>query len=420
MLLRQQTRQRRLADYYASTLTERAFAQEVRLYGLAGYLLDRWATLFQQTRDERRRRLLWLSLRLRATGAASTAAIYAGLWWVIAAGLLRGAGAGTVALLFQSLNGLIHGVFQTSSTVQALGEQAGFASALRAFLGEMRSVGDEGMRRMGTSLAPTPLLLVSSSPHPLISSSPHTVAFDDVWFTYPGSERTALAGVSFTLAAGEKVALVGENGAGKTTLVKLLLGLYQPDAGRVSVDGVDLRDIDPQSLRLTMAAVFQQFVRYHLTLAENVTLGQPQTLGGDSRLMEALAQAGLLDLVQGLPDGIATLLGPEVGGVDLSGGQWQRLALARAFYRAAQVLVLDEPTAALDPLAELALFTRFAELAEGKTALLISHRLGMARLADRVLVLREGRLVEVGTHDTLLAANAEYATLFQAQARWYA
>jgi ATP-binding cassette subfamily B protein len=250
------------------------------------------------------------------------------------------------------------------------------------------------------------------SPRPLIS-------FEDVWFTYPGSERPALSGVSFTLGAGEKVALVGENGAGKTTITKLLLGLYQPDQGRITLDSVDLRELEPAALRRAMSAVFQQFVHYQLTLAENVALGAPERAADRGGIALAVERAGADDIVAGLADGYDTLLGPDVGGVDLSGGQWQRVALARAFYRDAQVLVLDEPTAALDPLAELALFRRFAELAEGKTALLISHRLGMARLADRVLVLSGGKLVETGSHAQLLRAGGEYAELFEAQARWY-
>ena len=252
-------------------------------------------------------------------------------------------------------------------------------------------------------------------PHPLRQG----IRFEDVWFTYPGSDHPALAGVSFELGVGEKVALVGENGAGKTTLTKLLLGLYRPDRGRITADGADIHEIDPASLRAAMSAMFQQFTRYQLTLAENVALAAPERIGDRRRLEVALEQAGAASIVQGLADGADTLLGPDVGGVDLSGGQWQRVAAARAFFREAQVLVLDEPTAALDPLAELALFTRFAELAEGKTALLISHRLGTARLADRVLVLADGTLVESGTHEALQRQEGEYAMLFEAQARWY-
>jgi ABC-type multidrug transport system fused ATPase/permease subunit len=226
--------------------------------------------------------------------------------------------------------------------------------------------------------------------------------------------------VSLEIGVGETVALVGENGAGKTTLVKLLLGLYRPDAGRITFDGVDAREIDPATLRRAASAVFQQFVRYQLTFHENVAIADPERLDDLERLRRAVASGGAGDILKELPDECNTLLGPDVGGVDLSGGQWQRVALARAFFREAEVLVLDEPTAALDPLAELAVFERFAALAEGRTAVLISHRLGMARLADRVLVLRDARLVEEGTHEALVRAGGEYATLFGAQARWYA
>lgn len=409
-LLRGQTRDRRLAEYYAGILLGRDFAKEVRLYGLADHLLDRWALLFRRARDAQRRAVLYQSLNLRAAGAASTGAIMLGLWWVIATGSLRAASAGSFALLFQSIEGLMHISFSLSGTLRSLGEQSGYAGAFRAFL----------LLHEGGSFATHS---ITPSPNPPIAPPPQrtgaSITFEDVWFTYAGSDRPALGGVSFTIGAGEKVALVGENGAGKTTIVKLLLGLYQPDAGRILMDGVDLRAIDPPTLRAAMSAVFQQFVRYQLTFAENVGIGQPARLDDRPQLEAAVERAGASEILARLPDGYATLLGPDVGGVDLSGGQWQRVALARGFFREAQMLVLDEPTAALDPLAELAIFERFLELARNRTALLISHRLGMARLADRVLVLVHGQLVEAGPHDLLVQAGGEYAALFGAQARWY-
>jgi ATP-binding cassette subfamily B protein len=421
-LFSQQTRERRLAEYYASIVTERSFAKEVRLYGLAGYLLDRWAGLFWQTRDELRRQRLRIDLKQRASLVASTAAVLLGLLWILAAGLTH-ASPGGYALLFQALDGLTGVLFTLSSALTALGEQSGYASELRAFLrlptvappqSEVRSPKSE-VGGVGELRISDPAPRTSDFPRPLRQG----IRFDDVWFTYPGSDRAALAGVSFEIRAGEKVALVGENGAGKTTLVKLLLGLYRPDAGRITFDGIDARDLDPAALRAAASAVLQQFTRYQLTFRENVGIAAPERLQDADRVRRAVASAGAADVLHKLAQGQETLLGPDVGGVDLSGGEWQRLALARAFFREAEVLVLDEPTAALDPLAELAVFERFVDLARGRTAVLISHRLGMARLADRVLVLKHGRLVEAGPHEALVRAGGEYAALFAAQARWY-
>lgn len=398
-VLSQKTREHRLAEYHASVLTGREFAKEVRLYGLADYLLGRWEALFWQTQNHRRSQALRQGLRQRGIVLLADGAIIFGLVWVVAAGLSQGATPGQYALLFQSIHGLISRIFGLSQTLQALGEQSGYASDFRAF---MRLQAEPG-----------------TAPHPFPLPLAESIRFEDVWFTYPGSDRPALAGVTLTIRAGEKVALVGENGAGKTTLIKLLLGLYRPDSGRITFDGRDIAEIDPHTLRRAMSSVFQQFVHYQLSFGENVGLGQPEHLGDRTRLDQAVARAGADEVLQGLPLGYETILGPDVGGVDLSGGQWQRIAIARGFFREAQVLVLDEPTAALDPLAELAVFERFAEMARGRTAVLISHRLGMARLADRVLVLTDGRLIEQGPHDALVRTGGTYADMFRAQARWY-
>lgn len=246
-----------------------------------------------------------------------------------------------------------------------------------------------------------------------------TIRFEDVWFTYPDSTLPALAGVTFTLAAAENVALVGENGAGKTTLVRLLSGLYQPDQGVVRLDGDTLTPQRVVVMRRRVAAVFQDFARFQLAAREAIGFGDLHRMADDGALAAAAGRADIGPLLADLPDGFDTYLGREFGDLDLSGGQWQRLALARAFFRQADLLVLDEPTAALDPLAELALFQRFADLTTGRTAIMISHRLGMARLADRVIVLHHGAIVEEGQHATLIAAGGRYAQMFEAQARWY-
>jgi len=244
--------------------------------------------------------------------------------------------------------------------------------------------------------------------------------FQDVGFRYPGSDRWAVRHLSFTLEPGERIALVGENGAGKTTLVKLLTRLYDPDEGRILLDGVDLRDYDLGSLRTNIGVIFQDFVRYDFVMKENIGVSQIERLEDEARIREA-AQRSLADGVAGrLEHGYDQMLGRRFdGGVELSGGEWQKVALGRAYMRYAQVLILDEPTASLDARAEYEVFLRFAELTKGRMAVLISHRFSTVRMAERILVLQGGELIDQGTHDELVARGGLYAELFGLQAAGY-
>jgi ATP-binding cassette subfamily B protein len=246
------------------------------------------------------------------------------------------------------------------------------------------------------------------------------IRFCQVQFTYPGGQRPAIEGIDLHIRPGERIALVGENGAGKSTLARLLLGLYRPTAGEILVEGADLQSIDPAAWRAQAAAVFQDYMRYTSSARENIGYGHIERLGDDMAIVAAAQQSGASAVVAQLPQGYATLLGKEFeGGVDLSGGQWQTFAIARAYLRDAAVLVLDEPAAALDALAEQEVYRQFLSMSAGKTVLLISHRLGAARLADRILVLQRGRIAEAGTHAELLAAGGHYAQLYRLQAAWY-
>lgn len=246
------------------------------------------------------------------------------------------------------------------------------------------------------------------------------IRFERVTFQYPGAEQPALIDFDLHIRPGERIAIVGENGAGKSTLAKLLLGLYQPTSGRILVDGVDLAAIDPQVWRAQVGAVMQDFVRYALTARENIAVGRIERLEDQRALAEAAALSGAAEVMQALPQSYETLLGKEFeGGQDLSLGQWQKLALARAYLRDAPTLVLDEPAAALDAITEQQIYRQFLALAQSKTVLLISHRVGSARLADRIIVVQHGRLAQQGTHDELVLRAGPYAELYQLQAAWY-
>ena len=239
-------------------------------------------------------------------------------------------------------------------------------------------------------------------------------------FIYPGAERWAVRHLSFALKAGEVVALVGENGAGKTTLVKLLTRLYDPDEGRILLDGRDLRDYDLEKLRGSMGVIFQDFVRYNFTAGENIAVGRIEARFDQARIERAAGRSQANEVIERLPGGYDQRIGKRFkNGVELSGGEWQKIAIARAYMREAEVLILDEPTAALDARAEFEVFQRFKELSKGKTAVLISHRFSSVRMADRIFVLADGKVAAAGTHEELVAQPGLYSELFELQAAGY-
>lgn len=432
-LVTRQTPKARLMHYIASVILGRGHAKEVRLYGLGDYLTRRWEVIYDELRLETARqrfrqrvgRGLIESLPLLAFGVS------------VAVLVVRSAGGHlspgeAVAAVYACLSMLD----QTDAIVDYLGEVHGYSIHFTADLLELLRVPQE-VEEMGFGERPDPATAPLAASSPAVTgasaSSPVAVATTipswprpfrivvrDLVFRYPGAERPVLDGISFELAPGEKVAIVGENGAGKSTLVKLLMGLYRPDAGVIELDGVDIGRIDPRALRREVSAVFQDYAHYHLTLRENIGFGDVARVEDLEAVRQAAALGGAVEVARELPDGYESFLGPTFGGRDLSGGQWQKTATSRAWMRRPKLVILDEPTAALDPRAEFEVYRRFQEMAGERTALLISHRIGFARLADRILVLKDGRLVENGDHAQLLRLDGEYARLYRAQAQWYA
>ena len=391
----------RRRQYLAMTLTGKMFAQEVRAFDMAGALRRRFDALFDERIAELRTVTRTRLRRSLLASVASSALSGAGVGLLVAlllADRMSVASAAAAAVALQQLGGRLSSIAQSGSTLY---EDALFLDDYNSFL----------------ELAPA---VAAGRPLEAAPQGFTTLSLDHVRFAYPGTDRVALDDVSFDIHAGQVVALVGENGSGKTTLAKLLCHLYMPTSGRILWDGVDTAACDPVTVRRRVAVIFQDFVQYHLSARDNIAVGGSTTADEADGVIAAAQQAGAHTFLETLPDGYETLLGREFeGGCELSIGQWQRIALARAFYRGAPFVVLDEPTAALDPRAEHELFERIRSMARGRTVLLISHRFSSVRSADRIFVLSEGRLVEDGTHAELLAGGGRYAELFNLQAAAY-
>ena len=396
------TPERRELDYVRQTGASVETAKEVKIFGLEGFLVARYRMLadkfYRANRALALRRAAWGSL-LSLLGTAGYYGAYGYLAWRTVHGDFSVGDLTFLAGSFLRLRSLLEGILSGFSQVAS---QALYLDDLYSFF----AIRPEILSRPDARPIPTPIR--------------EGFVFEDVGFRYPGAERWAVRHLSFTLKAGESVALVGENGAGKTTLVKLLARLYDPDEGRILLDGVDLRDYDLDDLRANTGVIFQDFVRFNLTAADNIAVGRIEAREDQPRIIEA-ARRSLADaVIERLPAGYKQPLDKRFAqGVDLSGGEWQKLAIARAYMRQAQVMILDEPTAALDARSEYEVFERFKELSQGRTTVLISHRFSTVRMADRILVLEQGTVLESGSHEQLLAAHGRYAELFNLQAEGY-
>ncbi|NED95086.1 ABC transporter ATP-binding protein [Phytoactinopolyspora alkaliphila] len=396
-----QTPRLRMRGYLGMIQTGRDEAKEIRAYGLAGALRERFDRVYTHYIADLRVHLRHRT-RLAVLGNSVSALFLAGtllaLVWLVGRGrvTLAEAGAAIVAirLLSQQVNTLFRGI-------QQIFESGLFLNDLSDFV----------------SLQPAAEEAESGAPAP---DSFSTLSAHGLTFTYPGSTQPVLHEVSVEMKKGEIVALVGENGSGKTTLAKLLAALYEPTSGTISWDGTDISTYSRPHLRRSIAVVFQDFVRYHLTARENIGLGRPERLDDEAAIAAAAQRAGIHHAIDALPQGMDTMLSKMFkGGRDLSGGQWQRIALARAFFRDAPFVILDEPSASLDARAEHALFQSLRDLLGGRTVLFISHRFSTVRTADRIYVLGDGRVTEQGTHDELMALDGHYAELFRLQAAAY-
>ena len=403
------TPERRLLDYLRYIGASDVSAKELKLFGLSDFLVGRYDRLSQEfyeaNRDLAIRRSI-VSTALATVGTLGYYAAYGVIIYLTVIGYRSPAGGlftiGVLTFLagsFRQSRDLIQRVLLSLAQVF---EQSLYLEDLFSFLALQPAI------VTGREALPVPMPIRTG------------FTFDNVGFRYPGSERWAVRGLTFSLAAGERLALVGENGAGKTTLAKLLVRLYDPTEGRILLDGVDLREYDLDGLRRNIGVIFQDFVRYDFLLRENIAVGNIGQLENEPVIQEAARRSLADSVAERLGGHYDQMLGRRFEtGVDLSGGEWQKVGLARAYMRDAQLLILDEPTAALDARAEYEVFLRFSELTKGKMAVLISHRFSTVRMADRILVLRAGEIVEQGTHETLVAEGGLYAELFQLQAAGY-
>ncbi|WPX24123.1 ABC transporter ATP-binding protein [Mucilaginibacter sp. 5C4] len=401
-LTRSQTPERRELDYIRYLGASDETAKEVKIFGLSDFIINRFKTLSDKFYADNSE----LAVKRSAWGTffsvLGSVGYYAAYGFIIYHTVTGRSSVGTLTFLagsFRQLSSLMESMLNRFTTVSQ------GAIYLNDFL-EFFEI--------------KPKISVAEKPLPFPNPIKQGFTFENVGFQYHNSENWANRHLNFTLHPGQKLALVGENGAGKTTLVKLLARLYDPTEGRILLDGIDLKEYAIEDLRLNLGIIFQDYLRYQMTFSQNIAVGNINEINNKTLIQKA-AQESLADvLAEKLPNHYDQWLGRRFNdGVELSGGEWQKVALARAYMKDAQVLILDEPTAALDARAEYEVFQRFAQLTKGKSAVLISHRFSTARLADRILVLDKGTILESGTHEELVMKNGRYAELFQLQAMGY-
>jgi ATP-binding cassette subfamily B protein len=403
--MRRQSPERRQMAYYETVMTTDTYNKEVKLYNLGNFFVDRFRKLATTVYEENKGILvkryltsfLWLSVSL---GANAAIYLYVALQTVAGVVTLGGLTMYSQAAqqVSSSFQGLLSGISGTYENNLFVGTLFGF-------------------------LEYEPKIVSPEKTIPVVgndSSRGLSLEFRNVSFTYPGKKAAALKNVSFKIEAGEAIALVGRNGAGKTTIVKLLNRLYDPDSGEILVGGRNIKDYDLTELRAQVGVIFQDYVTYFMSAQSNIGIGQLSQIENEELVRSAATKSGASEVIEKLPKGYDTMLGRWFNeGTQLSGGEWQKIALARAFMRDARILVLDEPTSSLDAQAEYDVFAKFRELTEGKTAIFISHRFSTVRLADRIFVIEDGELKEEGSHQELLALDGRYAQLFNLQADAY-
>jgi ATP-binding cassette subfamily B protein len=398
----QQTTARRQMEYLRFLGGSRENAKELKLFGLAPFVINRYTELSEHLHRQNlglEKKKLFFGALLTMLGTVGYYGTYAFVIYRTVAGALT---LGMMTVLVGAIAGASTNIQSFFSSFSIIADQALFMGDLLEFF----------------SVQPK----IFSKPDALPAPRPIRQGFEfkNVSFHYPGNPRLVLNNVSFRLEPSARIALVGENGQGKTTIVKLLTRLYDPTAGQILLDGVDLRDYDLDDLRKEIGVIFQDFTRYEMTASENIAVGQIEERSNQFRIRSAANKSLAEKAIRKLPKGYDQTLGSRFeGAVDLSGGEWQKMALARAYLRDAQVLILDEPTAALDARSEHEVFERFAELTKGKMSLLISHRFSTVRMADRILVLEGGKIAEQGKHDDLVRESGRYAQMFELQAANY-
>ncbi len=397
-----QTPMRRRLDYLRTLASSKETAKEAKLFGLGPFFTSRFDTFSQQLLTED----ISLARRKLAAGSVlsliSTACYYGCYGYVIYRTIAGALTVGDMEFLAGAIAGTSSNIQSIFSTFSGLADQALFLGDMVRFF----SIGPQIRTRPNALKAPRPIV--------------RGFEFRNVSFTYPGRVQAVFTDLNFRIEPGERVALIGENGQGKTTIVKLLVRLYEATGGTILLDGIPLQEYDLEDLWKEIGVIFQDFVHYEMTAAENIAAGRIDDLGNLPNLMAAAKKSRAHQLISSLPDGYEQILGRRFErGLDLSGGEWQKIALARAYLRDAQLLILDEPTASLDAQAEHDVFSRFAELTADKMALLISHRFSTVRMADKILVLAKGGIVEEGSHSELISLGGRYSEMFEMQAANY-